>query len=167
LPRVAGHRQGQCHQVTVALQPGDRFIAGVESEVHVGIDQAREQGGIGKGQFNRFWGIAVQPLTIADRRDATVGDDDGAPVDHLARWADQPWRAAADQNQVVALRERQGQERDVARQLAERGIQRISARYGEMGPNMLRDILEIMDELAARERSAGEGPGADLPRDAE
>jgi len=81
--------------------------------------------------------------------------------------ADQPWRAAADSSEIVALRERQGQEREMARQLAERGIQRISARYGEMGPNMLRDILAIMDELAARERSAGEGPGAGQPNDAE
>jgi transcriptional regulator with XRE-family HTH domain len=70
---------------------------------------------------------------------------------------DQPWRDVAGRNQVVALPERQSSERDIARQLAERGIERISARYGEMGPNMLRDILAIMEELAARDRSAGEG----------
>lgn len=79
---------------------------------------------------------------------------------------DQPWRDVTDRSQGGELHERQSQERDFAHQLAERGIQRISARYGEMGPNMLRDILAIMEELAARDRSPEERTDRDLPRDA-
>jgi hypothetical protein len=66
---------------------------------------------------------------------------------------DQPWRDAESAVGSDAPLDRRAQdERQLAGQLAERGIRKISARYGEMGPNMLRDILAIMDTLAAQDR---------------
>lgn len=70
---------------------------------------------------------------------------------------DQPWTAAAERS--AELHEPDSEERKVAEELAERGIRRISARYGEMGPSMLRDILSVMDQLA--EQTGEEGPPAE------
>jgi transcriptional regulator with XRE-family HTH domain len=62
---------------------------------------------------------------------------------------DQPWTDAENAARAAELRGEGDEEQRLAERLAEQGIRRISARYGEMGPNMLREILAVMDQLAA------------------
>jgi transcriptional regulator with XRE-family HTH domain len=62
---------------------------------------------------------------------------------------DQPWRDAENAARVAELNEEGQEEQRVSERLAEQKIRRISARYGEMGPSMLREILDVMDHLAA------------------
>jgi ESX-1-secreted protein regulator len=49
----------------------------------------------------------------------------------------------------------------LTQRLAAAGVERISARYGEMGTDVLRDVLAVMDQIAAsRSNPAQDDPGA-------
>jgi len=64
----------------------------------------------------------------------------------------QPWIDARTPQRSMSVGQQSAQEeRELVEQLARRGIQRISARYGEAGTGMFRDILEIMDSITTAE----------------
>lgn len=70
--------------------------------------------------------------------------DPGTPVD-------QPWRDADDENRVAELERTLQEERRLTARLSDQGVQRLATRYGEMGPGLQRQVLAIVDALAAQD----------------
>lgn len=62
--------------------------------------------------------------------------------------ADQPWRAAQDEQRVIQLEQQLAEERELTAQLADKGVRRLASRYGEMSPALQRQILAIVETLS-------------------
>jgi transcriptional regulator with XRE-family HTH domain len=63
---------------------------------------------------------------------------------------DQPWTAANTERPTAATPLAGMDQDELARQLAERGVGRISARYGQIGTAVLRDVLAVMEQIEAQ-----------------
>lgn len=68
---------------------------------------------------------------------------------------EQPWTARSPSPSLLQVEG--GDQGDFARQLTERGVGRISARYGQIGAAVLRDVLAVMDELEAHSKPEEHG----------
>lgn len=60
---------------------------------------------------------------------------------------DQPWTAIDSDPTGATSPPLDPDHEELVRQLAQRGVHRISARYGQIGTAVLRDVLAVMDQI--------------------